>query len=261
MGNQRAPNQRADIGLATTCSRRLCQAYDQVSARVPGRWVPFGDLAPQGGQRVALLPLDRTSSTGHLLGMSEEGDMRIAAAAARARTAMAAGATLDDVLRTFRTLDQLGVIESMRALMEISKMDLSCAKLIVANSCEGRSYAQLTLADLELLGDAPHVGGVDHFTRRSRADANIERKPYLLCVRDRRTTRSVAVYSSAIPLEAQPAHPAIEMAGTITGDSVTFERVCEDVRRAAAAWPTELRILRDEPDQLLLHFVRAPLVS
>jgi hypothetical protein len=36
-----------------------------------------------------------------------------------------------------------------------------------------------------------------------------------------------------------------------------FERLCADVRRSAAAWPTELRILRDEPDQLLLHFRRA----
>jgi hypothetical protein len=69
----------------------------------------------------------------------------------------------------------------------------------------------------------------------------------------------VNTYTSAIPLEAQPAHPGIERAGSITGDSVTFERVCDDVRRAAAAWPTELRILRDEPDQLLLlHFLRAP---
>jgi hypothetical protein len=50
-------------------------------------------------------------------------------------------------------------------------MDLSCAKIIVSNSCEGRSYAQLMLADLELLGDTPRVGGVDYFTRCSRNDA------------------------------------------------------------------------------------------
>jgi hypothetical protein len=44
----------------------------------------------------------------------------------------------------------------------------------------------------------------------------------------------------------------------ISGDGVTFERICNDARTAAAAWPTELRILREEPDQLLLHFLRAP---
>jgi hypothetical protein len=193
--------------------------------------------------------------------MSEEWDARITAAAARARAAMSAGATLDEVLRTFRADEQLGSIASMRALMELSGMELSCAKLIVSNSCEGRSYAQLSLADLELLGDAPRVGGVDYFTRCSRNDAIIERKPYLLYVRDRQTTRSVYTYTSEIPLEEQPAHSAAETPGSITGDSVTFERVCDDARRAAAAWPTELRILRDESDQLLLHFFRVPSAS
>jgi hypothetical protein len=193
--------------------------------------------------------------------MSEEGDARIAAAAARARVAMAAGATLDDVLRTFRTHDQFSPLESIKALRKIARLDLSCAKVIIGNSCEGRSYAHLTLVDLELLGDVPWVGGVDFFTCCHREQAIIERKPYLLYVRDRRTTRSVYLYASARPLEMQPAHPALDMAGSITGDGITFERVCEDVRRSAAAWPTELRVLRDEPDQLLLHFLRAPLAT
>jgi hypothetical protein len=108
----------------------------------------------------------------------------------------------------------------------------------------------LTSSNLDLLGDAPRVGGVDYFTRRSRDDAIIERRPYLLYVRDRQTASSVHTYTSEIPLEEQPVHSAADAAGSITGDSVTFERVCDDLRRAAAAWPTELRILRDEPDQL-----------
>lgn len=172
---------------------------------------------------------------------------------------MAAGGTLDDVLRTFRTWDCLGPIESIEALCKIAAMGLSCAKMIVSNSCAGRSYAELTLADLELLGDAPRVGGVDPFTRWYRNNAIIERKPYLLYMRD--TTRSVYLYASATPLEGPPASPTTATGGWISGNGVTFERVCDDVRRSAAAWPIELRILRDEPDQLLLHFLRAPLAS
>jgi hypothetical protein len=190
--------------------------------------------------------------------MSEDGATRIAAAAARGRAAMSAGATLDEVLHRFRTDDELGSIESMIALREMSPMGLSCAKLIVSNACDGQSYAQLTLADLDLLGDTPRVGGVDYFTRCDRDHAIIERKPFLLYVRDRHMTRSVNTYASAIPLEAPPAHAESGTGGSISGDTVTFERVCGDVRKAAAAWPTELRIVRDEPDQLLLHFLRAP---
>jgi hypothetical protein len=111
--------------------------------------------------------------------------------------------------------------------------------------------------ELELLGDTPRVGGADYFTRCSRDDAIIERRPYLLYVRNRETTGSVYTYRSATPLEAAAVSAAV--AGWISGETVTFERVCDDVRKAAAAWPTELRILRDEPDQLLLHFLRAPL--
>jgi hypothetical protein len=65
----------------------------------------------------------------------------------------------------------------------------------------------------------------------------------------------VYLYSSATPLDTPPIPGGPE---GITGDTVTFERVCDDVRRAVAAWPSELRIIRDEPDHLLLHFIRAP---
>lgn len=190
--------------------------------------------------------------------MSEDSDTRVAAAAARARAAMAAGATVDDVVRGFRDDDQLDAIAAILALREIAAapMGLSCAKLIVSEICEGRSYAQLTLADLDLLGDASRVSGVDYFTCRNRDRAIIERKPYLLYVRNRQTNRSVYFYASATPLERQPAHPPIERADQTPG---TFEGVCDDVRGSAAAWPTELLIMRDEPDHLLLHFIRAPL--
>lgn len=85
-----------------------------------------------------------------------------------------------------------------------------------------------------------------------RDDAIIERKPYVLFVRDHDSTTHVYFYASATPLEAPPQCDA----GSSHGP--TFERVRDDVRGAAAAWPTEPRVLRDEPDQILLHFLRAP---
>jgi hypothetical protein len=93
---------------------------------------------------------------------------------------MAAGATLDDVLRTFRTHDELGAIGSILALREIAPIPLWCLKILVTS---GRSRAHLTLADLEMLANAP-PDGVDFFIHSCRNDAIIERKPYLLLVRD-----------------------------------------------------------------------------
>jgi hypothetical protein len=184
-----------------------------------------------------------------MTGESDEGDARIAAAAARARTAMAAGATLDDVLRMFRS--QFGSVQSILALRKIAAMDLRCLMRIVFND-ERRSYAHLTLADLELLSDAP--SGMGRRTLSNRHSAIMEGNPYLLYVRNRETTEYVYIYTSTMPLEAPPS------AGRgISGG--TFESLCDDVRRSAAACPAEVRILRDEPDQLLLHFLRARLAS
>jgi hypothetical protein len=152
------------------------------------------------------------------------------------------------VLRRFRTDDELGAIESMQALREVAPIELTCAKMIVANAFEGRSYAHLTLADLELLSDVPETGGVDFFTRRSREDAIIERKPYLLYIRE---PEGVGLVASTTPLDEPPPPPRW---GSMSGP---FEAVRDDVRRSAAAWPTELRIERDEPGRLLLHFLRA----
>jgi hypothetical protein len=42
------------------------------------------------------------------------------------------------------------------------------------------------------------------------------------------------------------------------GEDVELGESPRRSRRRRCAWPTELRILRDEPDQLLLYFLRAP---
>ncbi len=165
---------------------------------------------------------------------------------------MASGATLDDVLRTFRTDDQFGFIDSIRALLAIARIGLSCAKTIVS---DGRSYAHLTLADLDLIADTPDApfDGAGYDILGSRWRAIVERKPYLLYVRDRDSAIRVNFYTSATPLEAPPQRDA----GSIYGSGARLELVRDAVRSTAAAWPTEFRILRDDPDQVLLHFLRA----
>jgi hypothetical protein len=129
--------------------------------------------------------------------MNEGSKMRSAAVGARARAAMAAGARLDDVLRTFRTHDNLGAIGSILALREIMPIPLWCSKILVTS---GRSYAHLTLADLEMLRNAP-PDGVNHFIHFVCNDAIIERKPYLLLARDHPRP---PMWTSAIPLETSP---------------------------------------------------------
>jgi hypothetical protein len=187
--------------------------------------------------------------------MNEEWNTRIVAASDRARAAMAAGATLDDVLNTFRTDDKLGTIESMMALREIAPIPLWCLTGLLGDYRAGRRYryAHLTLADLEMLGNAP-PDGVGFVIHSCRADAIIERKPYVLLVRDHPYPRKWRKWISAIPLETPPPHNNSSVYGV-------FESVCSEARRVAAVWPTELRLLRDEPDQLLLHFLRTPLAN
>jgi len=62
---------------------------------------------------------------------------------------------------------------SIRLLREIAPIPLWCLKILVGNS---GSYAHLTLADLEMLGNAP-PDGVDFFIHSHRNEAIIERKP------------------------------------------------------------------------------------
>lgn len=186
---------------------------------------------------------------------------RIRRAATRARTAMASGATLDEVLWGFRVREQFDSEDTESALCQIAAraMDPLCANFIVRGSSAGYSYARLTPADLELLGDTPEFGGVDHFTQIHRHQAIIERKPYLLYAPSQNPAWSgaVALYKTDIPLDA----PSEQPTNWLSGDLVTFEGVCDNVRRSAVAWPSELCILRDEPDLLLVRFLRVPSVN
>ena len=186
--------------------------------------------------------------------MSDDLLERLAARGVRARAAMAGGTTLDAILTELRDHEQLNSIACMRVVMEMAAISLVCAKDLVSSWCEGRSYAHLTLADLDLLADTPRAGGVTFFLRTYRDAAIIDRKPYLRYARDPDHPSSVDTFTSSAPPPARPRTAS----GSISGGTVTFDRIRDDARRAAAAWPTEIRILRDEPDELLLHFLRAP---
>jgi hypothetical protein len=172
---------------------------------------------------------------------------------------MASGTTLDEILWGFRVREKFDYEDSAAALcrMAARAMDARCANVIINGvSQEGGSYARLTLADLELLGDIPDVSGVDEFTQSHRHEAIIERKPYLLYARaqDPGWEGTVALYKTDVPLEAPLGKPTSRLSGALA----TFEFFCDNVRRSAAAWPSELCILRDEPDLVLLRFLRAP---
>lgn len=179
---------------------------------------------------------------------------RIAELAQRIRIEMLGGLTLDDVLRALKR-EEYNSVMVVAAVRALGNMGLATAKDIVSTWCEGRSYAHLTVADLELLGDAPHVAGVEFFTRMDRDRAIIDRKPWILVAR--KSKQSVYTIASRVPLAALPSPLADGQYGSRSGASVSFESVAAELRTAAAAWPTEIAIERDEPDELLVHFVRA----
>lgn len=174
-----------------------------------------------------------------------------AALAQRIRADLHAGATLDEVLGALRA-ERCGPLMAMAALKRATGMGLGAAKIIVSEFCEGRSFAHLTLAELDALGDAPRVAGVNSQTSGARDHAIMYRKPWLLYAR--LGPGVVAAAASSMPLAALPAD---RRHGTINGSTVSFEGVVAAARLAAAACPSEIAIERDEPDQMLVHFLRA----
>lgn len=182
--------------------------------------------------------------------MDDELDARLAAIAARGRDAMAAGTTLDDVLHGMKHRDHLGPIEAMIALRTMSPMSLPCAKDLVSRWCEGASYAHVTLAELDVLGDAPRVRGVDFFVRCERDAAVIAREPYLLYAAGVAPATGTQLWRSAMPLATR----SRQASGS---SSESFAVVRARVHAAIAAWPGEIRVVRDEPGELSVQFMRA----
>jgi len=80
--------------------------------------------------------------------------------------------------------------------------------------------------------------------------AIIEGRPWKLFVRDTMGGEpgTVRYFDAATP---DPAH-----AGSMWARDWSFDRIRDDVRTAVRvpAWSDELRIARDEPDEMLVHF-------
>ncbi len=172
---------------------------------------------------------------------------RIAAAAARGAAQLQAGTCLDEVLLMFRADHELGPLESMLALRAIEPIDLAAAKELVESACAGTRFEHLGAAELRHLAQIP--------PRRSwlpshLRSAIIDGRPWKMFVR--------AAWETVRFFDAATTDPS--RAGSMHGVGISFGRVRDDVRAAASdpAWTDELRIVRDEPDLLLVHFLRVP---
>jgi hypothetical protein len=188
------------------------------------------------------------------LAVDPEVERQIAAAAARGAASLSAGKRLDEVLRAFREDDQFGAIASMLALMRtVDGIGLATAKELVDSACGGVRFPHLGLDELRHLAyvvrlpDASLWWWIESHLR----GAIISGRPWKLFQRDvPEVPRSVHYFDAATP---DP-----KRAGSMYGDGLSFDGICNDLRAAARApgWSDELTIARDEPDLILVHFLR-----
>jgi hypothetical protein len=178
--------------------------------------------------------------------MDRESEKRIAAAAARGATNLSAGKSLDEVLRAFREDDQLGAIQSMIALRTIEGINLGAAKELVSAACAGERFPHLGLDELRHLARIARMPGVSSWIPTHLQGAIIAGRPWKLFLRD--------VPGSVRYFDAATNDPT--RSGSMHGASLSFDGVRDDVRAAVLVpgWSDELRIVRDEPDLLLVHF-------
>ncbi len=180
--------------------------------------------------------------------MDHELEERIAAAAARGIASLRASKSLDEVLRIFREDDQLGAIASMMALRTIEAISLGAAKQLVAEACAGQRFPHLGLDELRHLARIPRRPSIGLWLPTHLEHAIITGRAWKLFVRD--APGCVRYFDAATPDPSR--------AGSMHGSGISFDSV-RDAARAALlepGWCEELRIVRDEPDLLLVHFPR-----
>lgn len=180
--------------------------------------------------------------------MDPDLEQRVAAAAARGRAALHAGATVDEVLRVFRQEDQLGMIGVILALRAIEPIGLAAARQIVEPAWMGTRFPHLGLEQLRHLAHLPHRANIHRWLPSHLQSAIIDGHAWTLFVPG--GPRSVRFYNSAT---ADPARAA-----SMSGDGVSFEWVRDEAIAAVAepGWCDEVRVARDEPGLLLVHFPR-----
>ncbi|HUJ57534.1 MAG TPA: hypothetical protein VLX92_03560 [Kofleriaceae bacterium] len=180
--------------------------------------------------------------------MDRESEQRISLAAARGAASLSAGSTLDEVLRAFREDEHLGAIESMIALRTIEEINLGAAKQLVSAACSGERFPHLGLDELRHIARIPRLPTISSWLPTHLQGAIIDGRPWKLFLR--------GVPGSVRYFDAKAPDPA--RSGSMYGAGVSFDRVRDDARAAVLepGWSDELRIVRDEPDLLLVHFQR-----
>jgi hypothetical protein len=178
----------------------------------------------------------------------QDSEDRISAIAARAAASLRAGTNLDEVLRAFREDDHLGAIESVIALRTIEAISLGAAKHLVSDACTGEQFPHLGWDELRHLARIPRLPAVGSRFSTDLEGAIINGRPWKLFVRD--APGSVRFFDAATPDPAR--------SGWMYGDDLSFDMVRDDAKATVLApgWSDELRIARDEPDLLLVHFHR-----
>jgi hypothetical protein len=180
--------------------------------------------------------------------MDRELEERIAAAAARGMANLRIGKPLDDVLQAFREDDRLGAIASMMALRAIEDISLKAAKELVSAACAGERFPHLGLEELRHLARIPGPPSDRSWLPTHLEGAIISGRAWKLFVRAE--PGSVRYFDATTPDPSR--------AGSMHGSAISFDAIRDEVRGAVSqpGWSEELRIVRDEPDQLLVHFLR-----
>ena len=135
------------------------------------------------------------------------------------------------------------------ALRTIELVDLNTAKDLVEQACGGKSFAHLGLRDLVHLAGMPTT---PWWLRSNLRAAIIDREKWRLYVPG--GPDSVRYFHGAI------VDPSREVVISHTSSGY-FEKMREEVRevlRESAEWREEVQLVRDEPEALLLHFLRVP---
>ncbi len=180
--------------------------------------------------------------------MDREFEAVVVAAATSGGESLRAGRDVGEVLRRFREDDKLGAIASILALRAIEKISLSAAKHLVLAECAGENFAHLGLAELQHLARIPHSPRINRWLPTHLQSAIIDGRPWRLCVPDAPGT--VRYFEAPTP---EPSR-----AGSMHGQDISFEWVRSEAMAALTerGWSDELRVVRDEPGLLLVHFAR-----
>jgi hypothetical protein len=158
-------------------------------------------------------------------------------ATVRARAVLTDGHSVVDAIAAMREDRTVRNIDCIAALREVVHIMLPVAMEILDDPPR---YTHIGLRELRHLEQI-----VAHPLERWLRDAILADKPWLLVVPN--GVGSIRYYRAETPDES---------GGTWTGDGVTVAREQERVQKALAnpSWADEVRVMRNEPELLLLYF-------